>query len=435
MHQFKLPPVVQVLKIRPFLFLWLGQVASQIAVNMMNFVLLLHIAQKTNSNTADALFIISVTLPAVIFGPLAGVYADRFEKKILLFVCNLLRAVLAIVFIISADELLVLYLLAILTSIVTQFFVPAEAPLIPKLVPKSLLLSANGLFGLTYYGSIIVGFMLAGPAIAILGVKITLLLIWLIFLGATILIGLLPGSNPINAMLKQVKSVTIDSHFLKKSTYSLLVSDYREGVNYLRSNPNIVEALLLLAMAQIAISTLIALAPGYAATVLRINITDSSIIMVGPAILGMIVGSLGMGLIARKFDKNKLISLSILLAGVVLSLLSFLSRGKLRTEINFEYIFKIDILHLAIALFFFLGIFNSFLTVIANTKLQEETRESIRSRIYGFLTAVSGVGGVMPILLAGILSDLFGVVKVMFGIGLVILAYGSFRIAKIRRVV
>ncbi len=430
-----LSPVFQVLKIRPFLFLWMGQVASQIAVNMMNFVLLLHIAQKTNSNTAGAVFILAVTLPAVVFGPLAGVYADRSEKKQVLFVCNLLRSALALVFIISAEGLFVLYLLAVLASIVTQFFVPAEAPLIPNLVPKNLLLSANGLFGLTFYVSIIFGFMLAGPAIATWGVRNTLFLIWLIFLAATIFIGLLPGSNPLQTIFKLFSTKTADISFLKRNGLSLVVKDYQEGITYLRNNPHITEALFLLAMTQVAISTLLALVPGYAATVLRINITDSSLVMVAPAILGMVVGSLGMGLMASKINKNKLINATILLAGVVLSLLSFLSRGKLRTEINFEYIFKIDILHLAVVLFFFLGILNSWLTVLANTKLQEETHESIRSRIYGFLTAVSGIGGALPVLLAGILSDIFGVVKVMFGIGLVILAFGSLKIAKSRRVV
>lgn len=429
------PPVVQVLKIRSFLFLWIGQVASQIAVNMMNFVLLLHIAQKTNSNTADAIFILAVTIPAVVFGPLAGVFADRSEKKIVLFVCNLLRAALALIFIISSEELIILYFLAIIASIITQFFVPAEAPLIPNLIPKRLLLSANGLFGLTYYASIILGFMFAGPAIANLGVRNTLFLIWLVFMAATVFIGLLPGTNPIADLIGLFSLKIPGISYIKINTLSFLVKDYQEGITYLKNNPPIREALLLLAIAQVAISTLIALAPGYAAMVLRIDITDSSIVMVLPAILGMVVGSLGIGLVAAKIDKNKIINLSILLAGIVLSLLSFLSRGKLRTEINFQYIFKIDILHLAVTLFFFLGLFNSLLTVIANTKLQEETPESIRSRIYGFLTAVSGIAGVLPILLAGILSDIFGVVKVMFGIGLLILTLGSFRIAKIRRVV
>ncbi|MBI3384721.1 MFS transporter [Candidatus Gottesmanbacteria bacterium] len=435
MIKFNLPPVVQVLKIRPFLFLWMGQVASQISVNMMNFVLLLHIAQKTNSNTADAVFILAVTLPAVVFGPLAGVYADRSEKKRVLFVCNLLRAALALVFIISSEELFVLYLLAVLASIVTQFFVPAEAPLIPNLVPKNLLLSANGLFNLTFYAAIVLGFMFAGPAIAAWGVRNTLVLIWLIFLAATIFIGLLPGSNPLRTLLNLFRTKMARISFTRQNTLSLVIKDYQEGITYLRNNPHITEALLLLAMAQVAISTLLALAPGYAATVLRINITDSSLVMVAPAILGMVVGSLGIGFMANKINKNKIINGTILLAGVVLSLLSFLSRGKLRTEINFQYIFKIDIVHLAIILFFFLGILNSFLTVLANTKLQEETEESIRSRIYGFLTAASGIGGALPVLLSGILSDIFGVVKIMFGIGLVILAFGSLKIAKSQRLI
>jgi hypothetical protein len=52
-------------------------------------------------------------------------------------------------------------------SLVTQFFIPAETPIIPLLVRKELLLSANALFGMGIYASIFLAYALSGPLLFI----------------------------------------------------------------------------------------------------------------------------------------------------------------------------------------------------------------------------------------------------------------------------
>ncbi len=61
----------EILLRRPFLFLWLAQIASQLAFNMMNFVLILFVFERTSSNTAVSGIVIAFTLPALFFGMLA----------------------------------------------------------------------------------------------------------------------------------------------------------------------------------------------------------------------------------------------------------------------------------------------------------------------------------------------------------------------------
>lgn len=422
--------MLQVLRVKPFLFLWLAQVFSQISLNMLNFVLLLHIANLTHSNTADSLFIIAISVPAVIFGNIAGVVVEYFHKKQILLICNILRIITAFMFLFYSDTLFWLYSLAIVTSVITQFFVPAEAPFIPEIVPQKLLVSANSLFTLTFYSSVVVGFMLAGPAISFLGIGNVFILTAFLYLVAAICTHYLPGDDMKHFFIR-LNSIThrMESIDTAKIVIRRLFTDIKDGYTLLRENKLISGSMTILIASQVFIATISALSPGYALTVLNINIADASLVIVAPAVIGMIIGSVSVGLIKTGISKNKIINISILFSGLLLTLLSFLSREKLRTHIGFDYFIKVDILQIAVVILFLLGFLNSVITVYANTILQNNTDFSNRSRIYGIMISLGGLMLILPVLTAGILSDLFGVVKVLLAMGTGVVVYSIYKFA------
>lgn len=131
---------------KPFILLWLAQVSSQLAFNMLNFIFIIFAYEKTLSNTAVSGIVISFTLPALFFGMLAGVYVDRRNKKSVLLFSNLLRGLLTLALYFTKDVLFSVFLISFLTSGITQFFIPAEAATIPRLVGKKRLVGANSLF-------------------------------------------------------------------------------------------------------------------------------------------------------------------------------------------------------------------------------------------------------------------------------------------------
>ena len=176
--------IVSVLRIPSFLMLWLGQIFSQIATNMMNFVLILRVFELTVSNTAVSGIILALNIPAAFFGLLAGVFVDRRNKKQILIISNVVRSLLLLLLILSPYQLPLIYLIAFLVSLATQFFIPAEAPMIPKLVSKKMLIPANALFTTSMYSSVVIGYVLAGPALHILGSTFIFLLLSLLFMVA-----------------------------------------------------------------------------------------------------------------------------------------------------------------------------------------------------------------------------------------------------------
>jgi MFS family permease len=91
--------ILKTLKIRPFLYLIISEFFSQFSMNLFNFVLLIIVFAISKSNTAVSGVVIAFTFPAIFFGVLAGVLVDRWNKKTVLFLSNIIRALLVLVLI------------------------------------------------------------------------------------------------------------------------------------------------------------------------------------------------------------------------------------------------------------------------------------------------------------------------------------------------
>ena len=139
-----------VLRNRPFLLLWLAQLSTQVGGNMVMLGLLVIITSSySGSKIAISVLLLCFLAPAIVFSAIAGVFVDRMDKRLVLVATNVLRGVAFVAVFFVASNLLLLYLLMVVVSTLTTFFGPAEASMIPFLVPKSQLLAANGLFALT----------------------------------------------------------------------------------------------------------------------------------------------------------------------------------------------------------------------------------------------------------------------------------------------
>ena len=124
------------LREKSFFLLWLGQICTQISVNLFNFLLLLIVFSLTSSNTAVSGVVLAYTIPAIIFGIFAGVYVDRWPKKTVLYASNFIRAGLVVALSLFHESIAMIYLLSFFISIATQFFIPAETPMVPLTVSK-----------------------------------------------------------------------------------------------------------------------------------------------------------------------------------------------------------------------------------------------------------------------------------------------------------
>ena len=399
---------------RPFLFLWIGEIFTQIPTHLFNFFLILLVYKITHSNTAVSGVVLSFTVPAIFFGSIAGVYVDKWDKKKVLVLTNILRAVLMIFLIFFINNLFMIYIVSLLVTVLVQFFIPAETPMVPLLVTPKNLLSANALFSMAIFASILVAYVMSGPVLIFLNPVGTL-----IFLSVMLLVGALFINN-IPTVSKVSDSISQKTNFLK---------DIKNTLTLMSKTKEISRSLFLLASSQVLILIIAAIAPGYAQQILKINIEDFPLLFASPAALGMVVGAV---LLINRFHshgKGKLITAGIFLSGFGVLILPYgsrvASRGFVHVINNYlPHILKINIIHIMVFLAFILGIANSFIFVSANTILQENTTEEIRGKVYGFLNSIIGVLSLLPLIVAGSLSDLIGVGAVITGIGISLLVLG-----------
>src|SRR3989344_6247555 len=130
----------RVLYNKEFLKLWIAQIASQFALNILNFVLLIKVYEATTSNTPVSLLLLAFGVPGLLLGYLAGSYVDSVDTKSVLIITNIIRALVILLLFFLPASLAGYYIVALIISLASQFFIPAEGSLLPKLVPENQLL-------------------------------------------------------------------------------------------------------------------------------------------------------------------------------------------------------------------------------------------------------------------------------------------------------
>jgi MFS transporter, DHA3 family, macrolide efflux protein len=394
------------LRDKPYVFFLLSVIFSQVAFNMMNVVLMFLIFNLTSSNFLVSIALFIALLPQVFLSFIGGVVADLRDKKDILLLGNVGRALVIILLFFFNSSIFWVYLLAFLVSVVTQFYIPAETPIIPKLVSEKLLIAANSLFGLALFGSILVGYVMAGPAYGLLGNSYVFFVLALLFASAGVFAYFIPSSK-----FKEEKEFTTRKK-IRSQVEESLKSYFVETYKLLRQTKDVGPSFILLIVSQIVIFVLAIVVPGYAKNTLNINVENASLILFAPAALGMIVAAVAIGSFLKDSNRNKMMNTGVFLSGIVLLLLPTI------TSIPFV---KNYILITVFIVSFFAGIANALIFIPSQTTIQEKIPENFRSKIYGLLFSLIGRFSLLPIVLVGGIADNLGVNFVLVAIALIIL--------------
>ncbi|HLF24736.1 MAG TPA: MFS transporter [Anaerolineae bacterium] len=167
------------LRARPqFRYLWLAQVVSLTGDWFNTIAAVVLVNRYTDSGLAVGGLFLARALPPFIFGPLAGVVADRFSRKAVLIATDLSRALIVLGFLLvnSAETVWLMYILSIAQFAVSAFFEPARAAIVPSLVAADELLNANTLASVTWSAMLTLGAALGGVIAAAFGAQIALVI-------------------------------------------------------------------------------------------------------------------------------------------------------------------------------------------------------------------------------------------------------------------
>ena len=158
--------------------LWYGQVISELGNWVNSIALYALILQLTGSGMAMAAAMMAKLLPMVIISPFAGVVIDRIDRKKVLIASDILRCFTVLGFLIvdSREDLWIVYTLTLFEVTLTGFFEPARSAILPSIVEKNHLVTANALSGSTWSIMLTLGAALGGFVVSFFGIKTAFIL-------------------------------------------------------------------------------------------------------------------------------------------------------------------------------------------------------------------------------------------------------------------
>ncbi len=372
------------LKNRPFLALWSGQVLSQVADKVFYILLIVlldnYYATPGMENSMRSTLMLAFTLPAILFGAVGGIFVDRFGKKQVLMVSNLARALLTLAIPWLPREFLILLVVTFAISTMTQFFAPAEQAAIPLLVRRENLMAANALFTTTMMGALIVGFVVGPPLLS-------LATTWGTDYGRETLVG---GLYLLAAGIMQLIPFTEETPAARCQASVHPWSDLKEGLNYLLQNRLVWNAMLQLTILYSVFAALMVLSIPLAKEIGLLKKEQFSFVLAAAGV-GMVLGAAILGHWGDRFHHKPLPLIGFLIMAFVLGVFSFINN-----------------LWLGLGLSALLGVGSSLIGVPMQTLIQQQTPAAMHGKVFGFQNNVVNIALSVPLAITGPLTDAAG---------------------------
>jgi MFS family permease len=417
---------------RSFVLLWLAQVLSQLASNMVLAGLMATVFTATGSNTATAVLILTFLVPAVAFSAIAGVLVERSDARLIMLASNVLRAGGTILFLVVGTNVGLILLINLLVATVTAIFVPAELTAIPRLVTRRQLLAANSTFVLTINATFAIGFGFLGPLLLkTAGVNAVFIVVAIMFGLAALAIVPLPAVKPEAPHEIGVRETG--------QALTAVFEQLNEGIAFVRAHRQIAWSLAYLGIAASLIAVMGAIGPGFATDILRLGPQDFFFVM-GPAGMGAVMGILFLNAYGRDLPRRLLIDGGLVAMGVTLVGLAlvkpvtvFLSPAFQPIQNNLPEVLSpiISLIAAVVVIAIAAGVEYAFVAIPAQTALQEDLPVEVRGRIFGILNTLLSVASFLPVIVAPVAADLLnlvfrgaGIPVVMAMLGLVVLWLG-----------
>ncbi len=154
-------------------YLWWGNVVSLLGDWFTLIASAALITELTNSGVAISYLFLARFLPLFLFSPLAGVLADRYDRKKMMIVTDVLRAVTVLGFLLVGvtGQVWLLYFLTVVQFALSSLFTPARTAVLAMIVPEKDLVTANALDSFTWSTMLALGALLGGIVAAIFGAR------------------------------------------------------------------------------------------------------------------------------------------------------------------------------------------------------------------------------------------------------------------------
>ena len=308
------PEILRVLCQRNFALLWSGQLVSAIGDLVLFIALPFYVYEQTGSTLATGAMLVVSTLPRLLFGSLAGVLVDRWDRKLAMIAADLLRAVILLVLLLVPlyGWLWLIYPVGFVLSSISQFFRPAKNAIVPRLVDERHLVEANSLNALGSNLALVVGPFLGGALLGYTGLIAVILIDAVSFLISGLLIALITYTDAVATVTARHNSVIV--------TAMAIWSDWLEGLKWVKEQSLISGAFLVSGIGALAQGIINVLLVVFIKDVLHAGALEFGWLATAQG-AGSIIGGAIIAVVGRFFLPQRMVALGHAGVGIILLLL------------------------------------------------------------------------------------------------------------------
>lgn len=402
-----------------FRLFWLSRLLSQTAQGALLYALMILVIDLSARSFAVSLFVACSNVASMSLGLPAGMVVDNISRRFMLTMLNVFRFAFMLAMVAIEPSLGSVFACTIAIWIIHQFYSPAEASLLADLVPRERYTEAQSLHNLALTISQGVGLAVLAPvALLIGGAELVFVLagsLWLICGACTLLL----------------PSIPVHSSAIKGKRRRGFLQTLTAGLDFIKKDRPTLEAILHDVLVSVGMSTLVVIIPFYLERVLNTS-KENTVFVFAPAAIGLVLGLRLAPWAARKIGERLAAFVAVTAFGACIFLLGFIQQ---------TYWFMNDVLHLPLdqitdtlkispmVLLTMIvsipaGMAMSVVNVAARSILLHRTPGYVRGQVIASQGLIGNIVGLAPTLLAGIATDLFGVIPVAVGIAVLIIVGG-----------
>jgi DHA3 family macrolide efflux protein-like MFS transporter len=307
--------VLALMSSRSFAALWVGQVLSQIGDRFRFVAVLVIVNELTGGDPLAITFLtLTVVIPQFLFALVGGVVSDRFNRKTVMIVSDVLRGllVLPVLLVDSSARLWIVFICGMGMEIISVFFYPARNAVIPSIIGPGQLMAANTLMQGSYIVALIIGSSLAGYLTALLGTGFAIVFDSVTFYLSAGAIALMT--------IPQVAAVLNG----ERPTPAELWRDAKDGLRFIAGRRDLLTVLVMTAVGMLGLGAIIVLGIAYLETRLNVRAEGygNTVAAIG---IGILVGGVLVSRLAGRIPANVLVGASLIVVGV--SMVAFAGAG------------------------------------------------------------------------------------------------------------
>ncbi len=288
-----------------------GQVISQVGDSFLLVAMLVIVRTLTSSPLALAGLAASIGLPTVLFGLFAGVMVDRFDRRLVMLVSDVIRGLVVLLLLLVRDARDVPLMMAVgfIMGTAGVLFIPARNAILPRIVAPSGLVAANMLIEATQVAALVAGPALGGLFVARVGAQIAIVFDSLTFFASGLTI-----------FLMSVRHVNVHTEPL---TSEQLRRDLFEGLLHIRRTPLLIRLMAAGSASMLALGAVIILGTVQLGEVYQVDASGIGVLL-SVLGLGMVAGGALVALPYAHHHPAPMIGAGMSLLGISLAVFPFL---------------------------------------------------------------------------------------------------------------